>query len=678
MLRPVFRALLILAGLLGAAPQAAAAAVPQSLTVYCQATTPGTQYGAQFTALNDQFTAANAYTLTFSDSGAALSTTTGTVIASSALPPSLAWTPPLGVFLYPDPSAGAFSALEGLPLAQIAITGGSSLGIGPYGITGCTLQSSGDPQDSARFSVMPTAAILAATPVLSGPTTPNGALINAAVGAPLSYQITASNAPTAYSCTSLDLQPTPLPTGLSLSPTTGLITGTPGAGTAGSYVVDLQAANAVGVGSAEATLNIAPNGASPVIASALSATATAGSPFTYAITASNTPTTYAATPLPTGVTFNASSGTLGGSPAYPGVYQVAISAGNAAGTGQSQVAITVAAAAGAPAITSAISTSGTVGAPFSFQLTTSASATAYGLESYTLPLATTQGSLPAALSFDASAGVISGTPTQSGITQIGVFASNAAGTGGISFLDIVIASGAGAPLITSAATATGTVGSAFSYSIIASGATAYGLSGAPANLSVATSTGVISGQPSAAGTSAATISATNASGTAAQTLTITVNAAAATTPPAITSGLTVSSLAGAAFTYQITASQSPTSYAARFVPIGLTLNPTTGALSGTLAIAGTSYVTIAATNAGGSGTALLVINAIGGGAGTTSASATSGTATAATGTGTTTGGQATYGGEGGGCGLGGSGAALILATLLVLRLGVPRRGLTRG
>ena len=83
--------------------------------------------------------------------------------------------------------------------------------------------------------------------------------------------------------------------------------------------------------------------------------------------------------------------------------------------------------------------------------------------------------------------------------------------------------GAAAPVITSARTASGTVGSAFSYQITATNTpTSYGATGLPAGLSVNSGTGLISGTPTAAGTSTVTLSATNGGGTGTATLTLTI------------------------------------------------------------------------------------------------------------------------------------------------------------
>jgi len=77
--------------------------------------------------------------------------------------------------------------------------------------------------------------------------------------------------------------------------------------------------------------------------------------------------------------------------------------------------------------------------------------------------------------------------------------------------------------------------------------------------------------------------------------------------PAITSPLTLTAVAGAPVSYQIAASNSPTSFAATGLPAGLSVNATTGVISGTVAAATTATAVISATNANGTGTANLAI-----------------------------------------------------------------------
>lgn len=165
-----------------------------------------------------------------------------------------------------------------------------------------------------------------------------------------------------------------------------------------------------------------------------------------------------------------------------------------------------------------------------------------------------------------------------------------------------------APVISSSLTATGTAGAAFTYTIAASNSpTSYNATSLPANLTINTGTGVISGTPSAAGISNVSISATNAGGTGSATLVLTVNAASSGAP-VISSATTVSATINSVITgYQITASNTPTSFAASNLPSGLTIN-SSGLISGTPLVSGTILTTISATNISGTGSAILTFN----------------------------------------------------------------------
>ena len=75
--------------------------------------------------------------------------------------------------------------------------------------------------------------------------------------------------------------------------------------------------------------------------------------------------------------------------------------------------------------------------------------------------------------------------------------------------------------------------------------------------------------------------------------------------PVVTSATEATAQVGQVFTYQITASNAPTAFAAAGLPAGLTVSASTGIITGTPLAAGTFSAMISATNAGGTGTAAL-------------------------------------------------------------------------
>jgi hypothetical protein len=79
--------------------------------------------------------------------------------------------------------------------------------------------------------------------------------------------------------------------------------------------------------------------------------------------------------------------------------------------------------------------------------------------------------------------------------------------------------------------------------------------------------------------------------------------------PVITSPTVASATTTSLFNYQIVAAYSPTSFGATGLPAGLSVNPTTGLISGTLtsAVGSPFTVTLSATNAAGVGTAVLAL-----------------------------------------------------------------------
>jgi C1A family cysteine protease len=167
---------------------------------------------------------------------------------------------------------------------------------------------------------------------------------------------------------------------------------------------------------------------------------------------------------------------------------------------------------------------------------------------------------------------------------------------------------AGAPVITSATSASGVVGQPFSYQIVASNSPiSYSGTPLPGGLSCST-TGLISGVPTTAAVTQVSMSAVNASGTGTAILTLTVTAQPVPGgAPVIASPLTAAGVIGTPFSYQIVASNAPVGYAAVGLPAGLTIAPATGTITGTPTAAAVSSVTLFAFNAAGSGEATLTL-----------------------------------------------------------------------
>ncbi|NLR98027.1 autotransporter outer membrane beta-barrel domain-containing protein, partial [Rhizobium sp. P38BS-XIX] len=269
-------------------------------------------------------------------------------------------------------------------------------------------------------------------------------------------------------------------------------------------------------------------------------------------------------------------------------------------------AATLTVTASAPTITysPAAPAAATVGAAYS-QSIASASG---GAAPYTYTI--TSGTLPAGLSL-ASNGTISGTATAAGTFPISVKATDSStGSGPFSSAPAPITITVGSPVIvlspSAGALPGGTVGSAYSQTVSASGGTSpysYSLTAGalPVGLSLNSSTGGITGTPTAGGTFNFTITAADSStGTGAPFTTsnaysITTSAPTITIAPATLADAPINH----AYSETLTASGgiSPYSFAVTTgsLPAGLTLSPS-GLLSGTPTGAATTNFTVTATD----------------------------------------------------------------------------------
>jgi acetylxylan esterase len=183
--------------------------------------------------------------------------------------------------------------------------------------------------------------------------------------------------------------------------------------------------------------------------------------------------------------------------------------------------------------------------------------------------------------------------------------------------------------VTNPGSQAGTVGTAASVQVHASDSAAgqtltYSAAGLPAGLSISSSTGAITGTPTAAGTSSVTVTATDgtgAKGTATFTWTISAGSTGGNTVT-VTSPGNQAGTVGTAASVQVHATDSGSgqtlTYSAAGLPAGLSISASTGAITGTPTAAGTSSVTVTATDGtGAKGTAAFTwtISASGGGGG---------------------------------------------------------------
>jgi hypothetical protein len=228
-----------------------------------------------------------------------------------------------------------------------------------------------------------------------------------------------------------------------------------------------------------------------------------------------------------------------------------------------------------------------------------------GAAPYTFALSS--GALPTGLSLDTTTGAITGTPGTVGTFNFTITATDSNGCPGSRAYTIVIAAAA-CPAITVSPIAlpSGPIGVPYTQLVTAAGGTApyaYTATGTlPNGLTLNAATGAISGTPTTAGTFNFTITATDSNGCpGSRAYTIVIPAGVC---PAITlspASLSVGYL-GLPYSQAVSASGGVAPYSYAFsgaLPAGLTLNPTTGAITGTPTAIGTSNFTITATDANG-------------------------------------------------------------------------------
>jgi len=301
--------------------------------------------------------------------------------------------------------------------------------------------------------------------------------------------------------------------------------------------------------------------------------------------------------LPNALSLSA-GGVISGTPTATGTstftVQVADS-GSPAVTATKQLSITV---NPAPlAIITATLPNGTVQSTYSSTLQASGGTTPY-------TWSVTVGALPTGLTLNAATGQISGVPTTSGTSTFTVTVTDSAAptpqtkSKQFSILVNPVLS------VSTASLPSGTVGTAYSQGLQSNGGTApitwsVTLGTLPVGLTLNSGTGVISGTPTTAATSNFTVQAADSSSPlqlATKALSIIVNAA----PLAITTTTLPNGTVGVAYNTMLQSSGGtpPVTWAVTVgaLPTGLTLNTSTGAITGSPTTTGTSSFTVKATD----------------------------------------------------------------------------------
>jgi len=318
------------------------------------------------------------------------------------------------------------------------------------------------------------------------PALPGGDLATGTIGSPYSAVVTADTAGIVeYRLAAASV----LPAGLSLSTTTGAITGTPT--TPGSYSFRVRARTA-GVGWGEfAQYTI---GVLPVLPGGALTTGTVGAAYSEPLMADTTGISEfrlgPSASLPAGLSLDAATGVVSGVPTTPGDDHFRAQA-RVAGAGWTDL---VRYDLGVlPTLPGGDLVDGTAGAAYSEPLI----ADTTGISEFSLAPGSV---LPAGLSLSTTTGAITGTPTTPGSSNFRVRARTA-GVGWGEYAQYTIGV---LPMLPGGALTTGMVGSSYSAPLIAdtTGISEFRLgSGAslPAGLSLDAATGVVSGVPTTPG-----------------------------------------------------------------------------------------------------------------------------------------------------------------------------------
>ncbi len=377
-----------------------------------------------------------------------------------------------------------------------------------------------------------------------------------------------------------------LPGGIGLS-ATGTISGTPSA--SGTFNFTVKAVS--GLSSATKALSIAVNPALSVTTSSLPG-GTTGSAYSQTLAASGGTGednwTISAGRLPAGLSLS-SAGVISGTPTAAGTSNFTVQVADNSG-GKASAPLTIVVSAPLSVTTSSLP-KGVVGTAYSQTLAASGGTGGY---SWTV----SAGTLPTGLSLS-SAGVINGTPSAAGTSNFTAQVADSSGAKATAPLTVVVTA---ALSVTTSSLPNGVVGTAYSQTLAASGGTGgytwtVSAGSLPAGLSLS-SAGVISGTPSAAGTSNFTVQVADSSeAKAGAPLTVAIGAGLTITTSSLPNGIV-----GTAYSQTLAASGGTGGYtwtvSAGSLPASLSLS-SAGVISGTPSAAGTSNFTVQVADSSG-------------------------------------------------------------------------------
>jgi outer membrane autotransporter protein len=408
----------------------------------------------------------------------------------------------------------AGSLPSGITLAPTGVLSGTSTVAGTFNFTVSATDSSSGA--GAPFSGSRAYALTVGAPaVVVAPAT----LPNPTVGTAYSQTVTASGGTAPYT---FAVTAGATPSGLTLS-TAGVLSGTPTA--AGTFNVTITATDGNGFTGARA-YTVTAGGPTLVLTPTSQPTAHVGQAYTasFSTTGGTAPYHYTVTgSLPTGLAL-ADNGTLSGTPTQAGNFPVAIhvtdSSTGAGSPFTATVNLTLAVDADPLVLTPASpALTATYDASNSIAFTSSG-----GSAPRTLSLT---GALPAGMSFDATSGVLSGTPTVTGSFPFTVTVTDGSLTPATLSRNYTLTIAAVTVVVSPATLPGGTVGTAYSGTIGASGGAApytFAVSaGALPEGTTLSTTGALSGTPTRSGATTFTVRATDAhgmAGTQAYTVTI--------------------------------------------------------------------------------------------------------------------------------------------------------------